>query len=421
MTNSNSSWSIGLKSFKAGDPSTTGIQKIWDGMLPPANLNLLAQVAGALWADTFWTNTKMDSGKLAMQINSAIGINLPDAQAAAANAFSQWSGLLVRSNMSDVGTIPRPGTLTASPDVVLNGQNQLTPTQIIQQWNQTVWSPDPGLKNYVYGRAQSYNIGVDINNATLRGYYSDAGFNPPPASWIQMFTWKDQSETSPLTTMKGGSTIGEGSRAANGDADGFAFTPPGAGHYCLIIVANTEFFANNPSRASGNWSSQEWIMYNGAAGWHNVNVTSSGTTDLKYYNEDGTAETFVFEAHCHNLPSGTRVALQADDAALRTAISGAVVTHRDYHLVAAKGVVPANYTGELKVTIEIPGGGVLPPGASVEVRQLWQVGPGHQHYVQAVRQLNALDAYALGEHVLLKMGDYTFIGAGYGQAVPTTP
>ena len=79
-------------------------------------------------------------------------------------------------------------------------QSPISAKDLIQNWNITTWSPKPGLKNYVYGRAASTNIQVDIANPVLRAYYSDAGLNPPPQSWVQMFTYNGSNATSPLQT-----------------------------------------------------------------------------------------------------------------------------------------------------------------------------------------------------------------------------
>jgi len=406
-------WEVGLKSFQNGDVATTGIQKIWAAMGPPANLNLVAKITGALWADTFWKQTKMDVEHLAMNISSALSLNLKDAQKAAAFAFSRWSGLLVRGNTGNSGEIPRSGALTASMDVVINGQNALSAQQLIKMWGQTRWAPQPGLKNYAYGRAQSSNIGVPVKEGKLMGFYSDAGFNPPPSSWVQMFTYDGSSSTAPLETMVG-KVIDPDSRAATGDSNGFAFEPPGSGHYCLVIVAQTEFFSNEPLANGGNWNSWEWLTHNGAAGWHNVNVATEAENYLKFYNQDDRPEQFVFEAHCSKLPPGSRVILRAADDHL-DAISNGEIIKNPHQVITAQGRVPPRYEGHLLVVIETPGGEPLPPYASVEVRQLWELGPGHKHYNGAVHHLGDLNAHALHEHVQLVMGDYTFTGPGYGQ------
>lgn len=405
-------WNVGLKAFEKGQPATSGIQAIWNAMMPPASLNQLALIVGSLWADTYWDTTHMNATKLANDINSAIGINISDATKAANFAFSRWSGLLVRGNTGNSGEIPRQGTLTASMDVIINGQNPLTAEQLIRMWGQSRWSPEPGLKNFVYGRAQSSNIEVDIKKGRLMAFHSDAGFNPPPASWTQLFTYAGD-DTAPLEEIKG-KVISPNGRAANGGEHGFAFEPPGAGHYCVVVVAQTEFFSNQPLQNGTNWDSYQWLTHNGAAGWHNVNVTTGVEHMLKFYNQDGVGEHFVFEAHCSKVPAGTRITLVAADDRVARQIRRREVITSAHQVVTARGQVPANYEGELVVLIETPSGQPLPTGASVEVRQLWHLTPDHEHYGKAVAATADPNARALGNHVRLHMGDYTFVGSELG-------
>lgn len=402
-------WEIGLKSFNAGDPATIGIQKIWDAMAPPASLSLLATIVGSLWADTYWAVTKMDKDRLALDIQAAIGMKPADSQKAAAYAFSSWYGLLVRGNLGDNGTIPKDDPVTSSPDVVVNGKAPLTVSQLIKQWNVYIYDPEPGLKNNTYGRAQSIGIEVPIKKPRLRMYYSDAGFAPPRTSWVKMFTFNGDKETSPLETLQGAKPVHPGERAASSES--FAFTPPGSGHFCLISCAGSEFFDNNPSNDGGNWNTQEWVHYNGAAGWHNVDVPQSNSPTLKYYNEDGRPEHYSFEAHCRNLPEGSRVALVSESKRLQHRIMGGLrSTSQAYHLVTAEGEVPPTFVGELEVRFETPDGGNLPPGSSIDVRKFWHLAPGHPHYLQAVDQLGDTRALAEGRPVRIAMGNFTFVG-----------
>ena len=189
---------LGLKCFKGGYTATQTMQELYNEWLPSFNLNLLAAIVGALYGDTYWARTKMDKTLLAANLQAALGFLPADCQKAANFAFSSWYGLQVRSNFSDSGNIPRSGNVTNSPDVVINGKAPITVTQLLNSWNVYDWDPKPGLKNYAYGRAQSLNIQVPINNTVLRMYYSDAGFNPPPSSWVRMFTFTGGEETSPL-------------------------------------------------------------------------------------------------------------------------------------------------------------------------------------------------------------------------------
>jgi hypothetical protein len=402
-------WKIGLDSFNAGDSPITGIQKIWDAMQPPTSLATLATVVGSLWADTYWATTKMDVNRLASDIEAGIGINLADAQKAAQFAFDRWAGLLVRGNPTDGGSIPKSDPVTSSPDVVVNSEVALTVEQLVEQWSDSIYTPQLGLKNNTYGRCQSYGIQVPITKPVLRMYFSDAGFSPPPMSWIQMFTSDSSADTSPFETRQGSKTLAPGDRAANSES--FYFTPPAAGHYCLITVAGTEFFTNNPlSNLGGNWNTQEWVYHNGAAGWRNVDVSPTSMAALKFYNQDGRAERFGFEAHCHKVPEGTEVSLECRDERLAYPLQGSGKCAKAYEVVTAEGEIPPYFTGDLSVRFKTPNGKPLPRGASVDVRKFWHLSPGHPHYHQAVDQLADTRALALHAPVRIPMGNFTFIG-----------
>ena len=396
-------WDKGLKYFNAGDPATTAIQNLYLDWRPPFDLGSLAAIIGALYADTYWAATPNDGQQmsvtaLANDLSAAIGVNQQDATRAAQFAFSRWYGLFVRANTANTGEIPKQGTLTASPDVIVNGSTPTSPRLLITNWSQSVWGPKPGLKNYAYGRAQSLNIGVTITKPSVRMYYTDAGFLPPPSSWIQCFTYDDQLESSPLVDINGALTLPPGTRSASQLAFGVNF--PGTGHYCMITAAGSEFFANKPDSGAGNWNSATWLQSNGAAGWHNVDVSLTGEAVLKFYNQDDTAERFVFEAHCHRV-KGTKVSLSA--GGLLKATEAAIAN--DYQVVSAQIEAPPRHAGELAVRF-----GKLAPGSAVTFYKYWIVPAGHPHHRQAAQLMGDFEAVASGREVRVPMGDYTFVG-----------
>jgi len=398
-------WKNGLQYFNDGDTATQAIQNLYADWMPPFNLNALAAIIGALYADNYWAavpseGQQMSVSTLANDISAAIGINLPDAQRAAQFAFSRWYGMFVRGNISNSGEIPKAGNLTASPDVLVNGQTSLSTRLIITNWNQATWGPQPGLKNYAYARAQSLNIGVDITKATTQMYYTDAGFAPPPSSWIQVFTFDGLNTASPLVDINQGTILSQNTRAASKDAFGVTF--PGAGHYCMITAALTEFFTRAPDAGQGNWNSATWLQFNGAAGWHNIDVSSTGQATLKFYNQDAEPQRFQFEAHCHLLKAGTKVAMSSPGIlkTTETTISG------DYQLVTAEVEVPGNYTGDLQVDF-----GVLPANASITFNKYWILPKKHEHHRHAALMVRNLGALFNAEDVRVPMGDFTFVGA----------
>ncbi|MDH4411756.1 MAG: hypothetical protein QE484_00510 [Rhizobium sp.] len=170
----------------------------------------------------------------------------------------------------------------------------------------------------------------------------------------------------------------------------------------MITAAASEFFTNQPDPGQGNWNSSTWLQFNGAAGWHNVDVSQTGHAMLKFYNQDGTAERFVFEAHCHNLEPGEVVTMGVPG--ITGKVEGKIT--RKHQVFRIEVEAPGNYSGELEVEF-----GKLSPVASVTFQKYWVVSKGHENHRQAALIRGDLRAAINGEPVLMPMGDYTFVGA----------
>lgn len=401
-------WQIGLQAFNNGEPSTSAIQDIYNAMFP-ANLALVAEIVGALYADQYFNATQMSITMLANDMSAVLGKNLSDCQRAATIAFSQWYGLSVRGNLADTAAIPRSGTLTSSPDLLVNGTTPVPVATLIQMWNQTTWGPINGDKNLVYGRSGSVNISVPVTKGAFRLFITDAGLNNPPNQWTQLFT-QSGSRSSALQTIAGAATLLPGDRGAISDP--FLWNVPGDGHYCIIGVASTEFFTNDPALVQpSNWNSFTWITYNGAAGWHNVDTIHGASESLKIYNLDGTTERYEFEAHCSQVPAGTEVSLSAEDPVLPAIIrSNAARLSTREQVVHAAGELPGNYKGDLTLRVKTADGKPLAAPASVEVKMYWVVPPGHRRYEDAVAALGDTTAIVLSRPARLHVGSFTFLG-----------
>jgi hypothetical protein len=308
----------------------------------------------------------------------------------------------MRNDFNDVGRIHKERVLTYSPDALCNMDGPLDRAEMLRQWNSYFFNQAVVGKNYCYARAQDVNLPVPIKEATARMFYTDAGFNQPPNSWQVMYTFEGD-QTSPLEGMAP-APINRTDRVASG---AFNFEPPEKKHYCLLAVASTEFFANNPMESTGNWNSVTWITYNGAAAWHNINVTMGGTASLVFHNQDATAERFSFEAHCHRLPAGTVVSLAPAGPGLQ-AERREVRVDREFQLVETdEAVVPGGFAGQLAVSIDTPDGAPLPAHAVVELRMLWTLPVGHPNHADAVAETGA----STDSPVRVQLGHYTFIGS----------
>lgn len=399
-------WDLGLTYFNKGDNAQTALKNLWRRLPPPGDLNLLAAIVGNLYGDTFWSDQKlqMDADKLADYMNAATGINRSDCLNAAKVAYRLWYGMLVRGNTSNDGGIPKAGSFTASPDVLLSGLTTLDPYDMITKWNQTTWGPQPGLKNNTYGRAQNKNLQVPIKQGKIKIYYTSNGFNQPPSSWTQLYTYDGTKQTAALVNINESKVIRPGERAAC-DAS-FGFEPLGSGHYCLIVCAQTEFFENDPASISGvqwnNSSSSHWIVYNGAAGWHNVNVSATGQEPLVFYNHDDTPARFRFVARSRNVPAGSRIGMSI--AGLDFAHE-AEISAQDQE-ISADVEVPANYEGTLDVTFP-----VLPDDASLSFILLWRVGEKDPAKSGVMGLVHAGYASEEDGEVVVPLGDTHFVGS----------
>ncbi len=399
-------WDLGLKSFNQGDNAQTALKTLWRRLPPPGDLNLLAAIIGNLYGDTFWSNDKlqMDADLLADYMNAATGINKSDCLRAAKNAYRLWYGMLVRGNTSNDGLIPKTGSYTASPDVLVSGLTTLDPYDMITKWNQTTWGPQPGLKNNTYGRAQNKNLQVPIKQGKIKIYYTSNGFNQPPSSWTQLFTYTGTKQTADLVNINDRNVIRPGERAACDTS--FGFEPTGAGHYCLIVCAQTEFFANDPASISGthwnNTSSTHWITYNGAAGWHNLNVSQTGEEPLVFYNNDDRPAKFRFIARSRNVPVGSKIGMSVGD--LDFAFEDQVVAQDQE--ISADVEVPANFEGTLDVNFP-----VLPDDGSITFSLVWLVGNEDPAKAGVMGLVNDGYAASVGDEVLVPLGDTHFVGS----------
>jgi len=408
-------WDVCITDYRAGTSAVMAIQDVFAALPPPAAIGTVSNIVGSVYGgnptynqDGFWDNTCMSWQKLSSALQGA-GYGPSDSDRAAQQTFANWRGLFVRKDLNDLGQIPYQGpTPCNSPDIVCNQSGPLTHSTLLNRWNDYFWNYGTVGKNYIYARGSSINIPVALGlpNSDLpqvQMYFTDAGFNIPPTSWHRCTTVSGKYSM-PIET----SPIQPGDRWTGPTSDPFLFEPPTAEHYCLLSVVQSEFFANNVDQLDpgSNWNSWTWLINNGAAGWHNINVQTAPAARLKFYNLDGRAERFVFEASCENVPAGTTVSLHLPG--IRAASGQIRHKHQSLRTLA---VIPAQTADELEVRIETPDGKLLPAGASVDVRMYWELEYGHEHYLDGAHHLGMLADVLAERSIRLPMGNHVFIGS----------
>lgn len=408
-------WKVCIDDLAKGVPSVMAIQDVYAALPPPALLDTVAIIVGSVYGDTYWQNTQMSVQALSRDLQGA-GFGQQAADSSASKAFANWRGLFMRKDVNDIGAIPYQGASPSnSVDIVCNQGGQLTRSTLLNRWNEQFWDYATVGKNFVYARGTSINFPAKIavgpavaGKALAAMYFSDAGFNIPPTSWHECLTLGGK-QTMPLETTP----IEPQARWVCSTSDPFIFQPPTTGHYCLVAVVQSEFFANDPTKIDpgSNWSSWTWLTYNGAAAWHNIDAQRAAVTRLKYYNLDGRPERFIFEAQCDRLPAGTTVALRCAEPQLAGQLAMAPAKIQgDHQVIRAEALVPAGHAGELEVHITTPDGKLLPAGAAVDVRMLWVLEHGHTRYADACAATGAVSQTLHAQPLQLGMGNFTILG-----------
>jgi hypothetical protein len=261
-------WDTAVKCLREGKTDIEAIHEVYDALQQPTVQNL-AVIMSAVYADTYWNGVSMDSAKLSNSLQTALGFKKPDADSAANFAFSEWRGLLMRSDIYDNGQIPKTSPLNNSIDILNGGNDTFSLEQLLEKWNSTYWHYECEGVNNIYARAQSKNFQAEISDARAYMYIYSASLNPPPPKALKPLPTSDGQAYSKLYSNVSKSIPPSENAASNR----FIWNNSEDGHYSFICCASTEFFKNDPmSVPIGNMNLHTWQMKNGALGLHNIDV-----------------------------------------------------------------------------------------------------------------------------------------------------
>jgi hypothetical protein len=403
-------WDAATAAYVAGTDDSVAMYNIYQAMSPRLSIQDISDVFSGVYIDTYWTITSVDPTVLAQHLVQGLGVDRSLALQYATNSVAQWRGPLLRKNINDVGAVPVVGDFTASLDIVCNGDGELLPQNLINNWNDTFWAQPKIGKNYIYARVQNaYFKGAFT--PTVQMFYSSGGFNQPPSSWIQCNTVKDPTKQVGTVINQQG-VVGPLKVGDRGCSEGFQFNPVSADHVCVIAAMATEYFTSNTpkDRRQGNFDSMYWIMHNGGAAWHNVDPQLHVEDKLAFFNQDGSHEVFNFSLACQNVPLGSTIRLRSDDAALGFDTGDVKVVSSNQtlsHLVT----LPPNYEGTLKIKLQDPAGNCLPVNASAKLSMDWVVATAHPSYADAAAVAKVGPRYAQ-QPLNLNLGTFTLIGSG---------
>lgn len=405
-------WEQTIVYHRDGDYDTEAMYKVYQKMSPKLTFQDIANVFSAVYADTYWDLTYMDSAILSKSMVQAMGLSRSLADQYASTAMDQWRGILCRKNIQDTGVIPVKSDYSGSLDIVCNGDTELMPEQLINEWNNTFWKQPTVGKNYVYTRCQNRLFDGDLaankgENLKVQMFYTTGGFNQPPSSWVQCLTAKGGEQKGKVVTLDGKLESGD-----RGASEGFFFSPKSADHVCVIAVVETEFFKDNDptQHSNGNWNSTTWITHNGAGAWHNVNPQMNVKDSLSFFNQDGCDEDFVIRALCRNVPKGSKICLKSENPGAQFD-TGMIKIDNPSQMIEKRFTLPAHFAGDLTVHAEGPDGKMLPEMSALALSMDWVLSPKHQHYMDAVEKKGRAKELRNGTDIELNVGEYTITGS----------
>lgn len=286
-------------------------------------------------------------------------------------ATAVYNDLYIRDSFSDKGAYPSSGDAYKSPDIIPFLAESLTWTKA----NSTYNGPDIGLPinnggaNNIYVRC--YNLGVSAGTGTVALYYADASLFLRPSTWTQISSAGKATQL-PFAYDGGASSIPPHAVGLSNPPFLLTNLRPGP-HYCLIAVAQTPTHpVVVPQSFTSNAAFAQWVQNNPAVGWRNIAYAPNtatqaiGTYDFANINADSAY--FHFQVIGSGFQVGTPVRVQCTDqkCPIDQKLTLPAPDAKGNQITGFDTLVPANFDGDVQVTITSPSG-PFPPSASLSV------------------------------------------------------
>ncbi|WP_306750637.1 hypothetical protein [Saccharothrix yanglingensis] len=307
----------------------------------------------------------------------------------------EYADIYVRDSLRDTGVVPSTDNPWASPDIIPNQGDTLTPDQAASTYTDDIGKRivNGGL-NYFYVRAK--NLSPTPESGTVSLHYSKASLLMTPSQWL------DQ----PISTASGLTSVPFLDRSAQrllapGDIGlaqpAFMLTslPATNDHYCFVAVVTTpRTTVEIPPAFGSNTQFAQWVMNTPAVAWRNVAMINNPrdnqvVASALFGNMDPSPRRVYFRVVGTDMPVGTDVHVQNADT--RCPIDERVylpVPEPDGKQINGfESDVPARYEGGVSMTITTPRNTPFGPGATIRLE-----------YYQVPDQSNDIEASVATDH-----------------------
>lgn len=238
------------------------------------------------------------------------------------------TGFLVRTSLSDTGTLPRSGPWTGCPDIIPAGITAMSQNDLVSSYgraiNQTLTQ---GLQNFLYLRAKNMNATPLTQTAWM--------FQVPGSLVLRPEVWFSATNLVGFDVRVDGTgtpdnpTIikkyGQPITAAPGQigvTNAYTWKPETTEHHCLVgVIANSwdDVLSDYPSNPVNSLDDlAQWIYANGSIGWHNVDIQPLTSRiyegQVAYSNTDRVDEKVTFTMIAQNVPVGAKISFSSNSS-----------------------------------------------------------------------------------------------------------
>ena len=278
-----------------------------------------------------------------------------------------YPDLFMRDNFGDTGIEPVVDSyVTASPDIIPNGQGTLSQQQLIDNYGPPLINVPMQLyqNNNIYVRATNNYNGATTGKIYL--YYSVSNLLVNVSNWRNNLIPNNNGQ---LYANVSAQNLGQ---VAPGDQP-FTFNPPEAlgSHFCFVACVSTNMNPNPlPASDFTEWQGfVDWVRNNAWVAWHNVEVVNTLPAQgyfgppIAFQNIDQGPDNTFYGFNCvyKNIPVGSIIRMYALLGTNFTGFDQTTTTTQANGSFGGGCDFPPQYETTLFVTCEFPGNPVTPP------------------------------------------------------------
>ncbi|WP_118951556.1 hypothetical protein [Taibaiella helva] len=328
--------------------------------------------------------------------------------------MATYNGIFLRSTLGQINTIPKPGALSSSPDLIPYGLSPVSNPQVFFRDN---YNSDPGkaldagAPNYIYLRGKNFSdkkIEDNTDGNRPRLFWSKASLLTYPANWNEITTTPTHNPVSMVADPGG---IGVASEP-------FIWKPDNISndHYCMIAKVPSPGYDNEIPNTLQISDFAGWVAKNGGIAWRNVivnNATTVKLTGVQQFYEQGTEGGKIqFTIICTNVPKGTKVSFSAGAPGPNPPIylEPTQVSTFPSFTTGVVCDVPAGYVSDIYFNLEAPPGVTDLSEAVIDIQTAYPTNPGTElfQYAHAPSEFGIPtvdEAYARIKRELERSGD----------------